>query len=672
MLVNYRTGLNQKVNIADTLNMLSNYRTALTQKVNIADTAAMLTNYRNGLNQKLNIADTATMLNPYLRDADTTGMLANYRTTLNQKVNISDTLNMLSNYRSGLNQKANIADTANMLTNYRNGLNLKLNKADTATMLNPYLRDADTTSMLANYRTGLNQKVNISDTLNMLSNYRNTLTQKVNILDTSNMLTNYRMGLTQKVNIADTATMLNSYLKKSDTTSLNLTNRFNTKVNVSDFPQATVRGSIRYWNGSNWVVLAPGSTGQTLVISSSAGTLGWGCIVTNTAGAASSAPTLTANTVLTPITHSTTGATGIGTATGLPTGVTASWSANTITISGTPSSAGTFSYSIPLSGGCGNVNATGSITVNAACAAGAASSTPTLTVNTVLTNITHSTTIATGIGTASGLPAGVTAAWSANVITISGTPTATGTFNYTIPLTGTSCSSVNATGSITVSTFTCGSSTVSDIHGNIYNTVSIGTQCWMKENLRVRRYNDGSEIKFDASGGTAGNGTGQTWTGWTIGALTIYARDTSNLRIYGYLYNWYAAKGIDSTITINNKNICPTGWHVPSDSEWITLTSYLGGLSGSGGKMKSTGTTLWTSQSSGTDNSSGFTALPGGIRDGTTNGSFITIKTRTNFWSSTSYDSNLAYYRPLIHNSPGMTRSFDRNGYGYSVRCLKD
>jgi len=397
------------------------------------------------------------------------------------------------------------------------------------------------------------------------------------------------------------------------------------------------------------------------------------------AGVASSTPTLTVNTVLTNITHATTSATGIGTATGLPTGVTAAWSANVITISGTPTATGTFNYTIPVTGtSCSSVNATGTITVIAACAAGAASSTPTLTVNTVLTNITHSTTSSTGIGTATGLPAGVTAAWSANTITISGTPTATGTFNYTIPLTGTSCSSVNAMGTITVTaavttpSFTCGTSTVSDIDGNTYNTVSIGTQCWTQENLRVRRYNNGAEIRFDTTGGTAGNGTGQTWTGWTIGALTIYARDTSNLRIYGYLYNWYAAKGIDSTITINNKNICPTGWHVPSDSEWTTLTSYLGGLSVSGGKMKSTGTTLWTSQSSGTDNSSGFTALPGGIRDGTTNGSFITIKTRTNFWSSTSYDSNLAYYRPLIHNSPGMTKSFDKNGYGYSVRCLKD
>jgi hypothetical protein len=122
-----------------------------------------------------------------------------------------------------------------------------------------------------------------------------------------------------------------------------------------------------------------------------------------------------------------------------------------ITISGTPSATGTFNYTIPLTGtSCSAVNATGTITVNAACAVGSASSTPTLTVSTTLTNITHTTTSATGIGTATGLPAGVTAAWASNMITISGTPSATGTFNYTIPLTGTSCSAVNATGTITV------------------------------------------------------------------------------------------------------------------------------------------------------------------------------------------------------------------------------
>ena len=175
-------------------------------------------------------------------------------------------------------------------------------------------------------------------------------------------------------------------------------------------------------------------------------------IANNTVGAASSTPTLCISTVLTPITHATTGATGIGVAVGLPAGVTAAWAANTITISGTPTAAGVFPYTIPLAGGCGPVlNAIGTITVSANNTVGAASSTPTLCISTVLTPITHATTGATGIGVAVGLPAGVTAAWAANTITISGTPTAAGVFNYTIPLSGGCGPVLNATGTITVS-----------------------------------------------------------------------------------------------------------------------------------------------------------------------------------------------------------------------------
>ena len=173
----------------------------------------------------------------------------------------------------------------------------------------------------------------------------------------------------------------------------------------------------------------------------------------NTVSAASSTPTLCINDPLTNITHTTTGATGIGAPTGLPAGVTAAWAGNTITISGTPTASGTFNYSIPLTGGCNNpaVNATGTITVSPNNTVSAASSAPTLCINDPLTNITHTTTGATGIGAPTGLPAGVTAAWAGNTITISGTPTASGTFNYSIPLTG-GCNNpaVNATGTIFV------------------------------------------------------------------------------------------------------------------------------------------------------------------------------------------------------------------------------
>jgi len=203
------------------------------------------------------------------------------------------------------------------------------------------------------------------------------------------------------------------------------------------------------------IVPASATTGNLVVTNAAGSALSSLTIIPNqTAGAASSTPTLCINTALTPITHSTAGATGIGSPTGLPSGVTATWATNTITISGTPTASGTFNYSIPLTGGCGSVNATGTITATANNTAGSPSSTPTLCTNTVLTNITIATTGATGISNsgvfgANGLPAGVSATWASNTITISGTPTASGTFNYSIPLTG-GCGSVNAMGTITV------------------------------------------------------------------------------------------------------------------------------------------------------------------------------------------------------------------------------
>lgn len=169
----------------------------------------------------------------------------------------------------------------------------------------------------------------------------------------------------------------------------------------------------------------------------------------NTVSVASSSPTVCINVPITAITHTTTGATGIGTATGLPTGLTAAWSGDTATISGTPTVAGVFNYTFPLTGGCGTNYATGTITVSPSNMVTAASSFQTLCVNTALMTITHNTTGATGIGTATGLPAGVTASWAANTIAIAGTPTTAGVYNYTVPLTG-GCGTFNATGTIVV------------------------------------------------------------------------------------------------------------------------------------------------------------------------------------------------------------------------------
>jgi uncharacterized protein (TIGR02145 family) len=310
------------------------------------------------------------------------------------------------------------------------------------------------------------------------------------------------------------------------------------------------------------------------------------------------------------------------------------------------------------------------------CAAGPASSSPSLIINTPLTNITHNTTKATGIGTATDLPAGVTAAWSANVITISGTPTATGTFNYTIPLTG-GCGIVNATGTITVNPV-CPTATIT-YNSYTYNTVGIGNQCWMKENLRTRLYNDNTEIRFDNSGGTEGS-TSQTWagTGLNYGAYTIYANDstatTGNLAIYGYLYNWYAVAGIITPSGTPTKNICPLGWHVPTDSDWNKLVIFIdsGADPSSTGVQSTTAGTklkkndaLWTTNT-GTDDY-GFSVLPGGFREN--NGSFKNISYNPFFWSATEYN-NFAWYRFLYYNDDAVYREVNFKSVGASVRCL--
>jgi uncharacterized protein (TIGR02145 family) len=376
----------------------------------------------------------------------------------------------------------------------------------------------------------------------------------------------------------------------------------------------------------------------------------------------------TVNTSLTPITIATTGATGIGTATGLPTGVTAAWSADVITLSGTPSVTGTYTYTIPLTGGCGTVNATGSIVVCALNTAGTPSSSPSATLNAVLTPITIATTGATGIGTATGLPTGVTAAWSANVITLSGTPSVAGTFNYSILLTG-GCGTVNATGSITVTAFNCGTTTITDINNNSYNTVAIGTQCWTKENLKVTMYNDGTAITFN---NTYTSGTSSTvWQGYTIGAYAIYGNETSsgtNATNYGFLYNWYAAT--------SSKKLCPVGWRVPSDSDWnklvksidsgsdttaITIQSTAAGI-----KLKSS--TLWSAKPGTEPN--GFSAPPGGGRhDG---GYYVNVTTNAFFWGATAADSVRAWVRNLTMYDENVYRYGFNKAFGGSVRCLRD
>jgi len=214
-------------------------------------------------------------------------------------------------------------------------------------------------------------------------------------------------------------------------------------------------------------------------------------------------------------------------------------------------------------------------------------------------------------------------------------------------------------------TFTCGTSTVSDIDGNTYNTVLIGTQCWTKENLKVTKYNDGTPIP-DETANTAG------WGGLTTGARSDYTGAASYIATYGYLYNWYAAKGVSTSGSTTYKNICPTGWHVPTDGEWTALQTQLGGISVAGGKMKST--TLWQSPFTGADNSSGFSALPGGVRLPPAS---VDIGNQAFFWSATTdvisnFFVDYAWFRSLSWGNTFVNHASASKNMGKSVRCLKD
>ena len=194
--------------------------------------------------------------------------------------------------------------------------------------------------------------------------------------------------------------------------------------------------------------------------------------------------------------------------------------------------------------------------------------------------------------------------------------------------------------------------------------VTIGTQVWTTKNLDVATYSDGTPIP---------QVTDPTqWANLTTGAWCYYNNDPATGTTYGKLYNWYAVAGIhDTDPNTPNKKLAPTGWHVPSDAEWTTLTTYLGGESVAGGKMKATGTSLWTSPNTGATNSSGFTGLPGGYRyyDGTV---FTEIGKYGNWWSSSEDYTSLAWFRGLGYTNGTATRFNYFKTHGFSVRCLNN
>jgi uncharacterized protein (TIGR02145 family) len=200
--------------------------------------------------------------------------------------------------------------------------------------------------------------------------------------------------------------------------------------------------------------------------------------------------------------------------------------------------------------------------------------------------------------------------------------------------------------------WTCGSPVTDIRDGKSYNTVQIGTQCWMGQNLNY---------------GTRINGSSEQ-TNNSIQEKYCYNDDENYCNIYGGLYQWDEA--MQYIPTEGTQGICPTGWHIPSDPEWTVLATILGGESVAGGKMKEAGLVHWYTPNAGATNISGFTALPGGSRYD--NGYFFGLTGTTFFWSSSQYDATYAWFRYLAYDLEYVYRNFETKASGYSVRCLKD
>jgi uncharacterized protein (TIGR02145 family) len=195
---------------------------------------------------------------------------------------------------------------------------------------------------------------------------------------------------------------------------------------------------------------------------------------------------------------------------------------------------------------------------------------------------------------------------------------------------------------------------VTDIEGNTYRYVVIGSQTWMAENLKTGTFNDGSEIRLV----TRDN----FWSSTTAPAYCWYNNDHETYgEMYGAMYNWYA---------VETGKLCPVGWHVPKDREWTQLTDYLGGENEAVDKLKEAGSLHWISLNSTATNSSGFTALPNGIRF-PFEYTFSDIGFAANWWSSDEViqDKRFAWYRELWTE---IRRDGSLKIFGIGVRCIKD
>ncbi|MEI8273502.1 MAG: fibrobacter succinogenes major paralogous domain-containing protein [Paludibacter sp.] len=198
--------------------------------------------------------------------------------------------------------------------------------------------------------------------------------------------------------------------------------------------------------------------------------------------------------------------------------------------------------------------------------------------------------------------------------------------------------------------------TITDIDGNVYQTVKIGTQTWMASNLRVTHYRNGEVIPNLT--------VGSDWANTGIGAWCDYSNLAANGNKYGHLYNWYAVS--------DTRNLAPTGWHIATLTDLATLKNYLGGANVAGGKLKESGTNNWVSPNQGATNETGFSALPGGdCWYG--NGTFENVNYYGFWWTSNNSTTDHAYSFRMKNDNSILDDTWTLiKSNGLSVRCVKD
>ncbi len=195
--------------------------------------------------------------------------------------------------------------------------------------------------------------------------------------------------------------------------------------------------------------------------------------------------------------------------------------------------------------------------------------------------------------------------------------------------------------------------TVSDVDGNVYHVISIGSQLWTKENLKTTKFKNSDPIPVVTDN--------DEWYNLTTPGYCWYNNYSPFKDQYGALYNWYA---------VTTGNLCPDGWHVPNDANWTTLINFLGGEEIAANKLKEAGTANWNSPNTGATNESGFTALPCGQRDHY--GTFYDLGTYTYLWNSIECDEASSWSK-CMNNSEGYVYHMSNNKKkGFSVRCIKD